>query len=339
MFFRQELSPSCRVAVTGSRGKSSVVRLLHRAFLASGLCCRSRETGLIPRELTNQGETVILRPSGSHVQEMKWWLETLPRDTEAIVMENSAVEPEFQSLCARWLKPVVTVLTNLRPDHQAAWGNDESHVLQALAPALPPGGTVVLPSELASRADVAALAEKKKLALISVTDHERPSTHVSLNRSLALATCRTLGFDEELCCSAMMDLEDDAGDFSLLHVGQSQLAFGFAANDVVSSEQLFQGLNWNRSETTVLYNHRRDRADRLAVFAPWLRKGWKECCIIGDCPAVSPLRRKWLHVASLEELATLIAKKKRVFGCGNAVYGQPLRFRLALQEGRLSHVS
>ncbi|NIV20748.1 MAG: gamma-polyglutamic acid synthetase, partial [Gammaproteobacteria bacterium] len=37
--------------MTGSRGKSSVVRALHAAFSHAGLRCHARITGIVPREI------------------------------------------------------------------------------------------------------------------------------------------------------------------------------------------------------------------------------------------------------------------------------------------------
>ncbi|MFA7621915.1 MAG: hypothetical protein WCY56_08760, partial [Aminobacteriaceae bacterium] len=44
-------SAPIRVLVTGSRGKSSVVRLLSAALASFGLEVRGRITGVVPREL------------------------------------------------------------------------------------------------------------------------------------------------------------------------------------------------------------------------------------------------------------------------------------------------
>ena len=111
-----------RVLVTGSRGKSSVVRLLHAGLNATGIPTWSRITGTDPRQLEPDGERSIERAAGAHVEEMRWWLGKLPADTQAVVLENSAIAPELQHLAGAWLQPQITVLTNTLPDHQEAWG-------------------------------------------------------------------------------------------------------------------------------------------------------------------------------------------------------------------------
>jgi len=111
-----------RVLVTGSRGKSSIVRLLHAGMHAAGLRAYARITGVIPRELGPDGIRVISRSAGAHVEEMRWWLRQLPSSAQGIILENSAITADFQALAGCWLRPDVTVLANTLADHQELWG-------------------------------------------------------------------------------------------------------------------------------------------------------------------------------------------------------------------------
>ena len=139
-----------RFLVTGSRGKSSVVRLLHTAMHAAGLQTYARITGVIPREFGPQGTKVISRSAGAHVEEMRWWLAQLPGTAQAIVLENSAITADFHALAGRWLRPDVTVLTNTFPDHQELWGPTTACAAQVLIQGIPKQGLVVLPAVLRS---------------------------------------------------------------------------------------------------------------------------------------------------------------------------------------------
>ena len=58
-----------KILVTGSRGKSSIVRLLHAAFAAAGNETWARITGVVPRELGPDGERTLERAAGGHVDE------------------------------------------------------------------------------------------------------------------------------------------------------------------------------------------------------------------------------------------------------------------------------
>ena len=122
-----------RILVTGTRGKSSLVRLLHAGLLACGLRSCARITGVLPRELSPSGCRTIRRAAPAHVREMRWWLAQVPRGTDAVVMENSAVAPELQEAAGAWLRPTLVVWTTLRSDHAEAWGPGIEGAARALA--------------------------------------------------------------------------------------------------------------------------------------------------------------------------------------------------------------
>ena len=326
--------PGIRIAVTGSRGKSGVVRLLHAGLCACGLNCRARVTGVLPRELTPSGERPILRAAGANVAELKWWLSQLPPEVEAVVTENSAVSPELQRVCPEVLRPTLTVLTNTRTDHEALWGTGENDVLRALSGALPRGGTVVLPRELAERPDMAALAEKKELKLHPVEKISDLRSHLAINIPLALKTAVLSGADKLRACAAMKTLAPDIADSRVLSVGGAELAFAFSINDLASTQEYFTSLGWKERDTVLVFNHRGDRRDRLRAFEDWMRRGgWKEVRIIGDRPIFSKLAGSYVKLSNIMEFGAFIETHKRVFGCGNAVHGLPLAFRMALEGG------
>jgi poly-gamma-glutamate synthase PgsB/CapB len=324
-----------RTAVTGSRGKSGVVRLIHAAFCACGLKAYGRITGVVPRELRPDGERPIIRLSGTNVSEMKWWLSTLPCDTEGIVLENSAVTPDLQRLCALWLHPQVIVLTNIRPDHEAYWGSGEENVLRALSHALPKGSSVVLPADLAANPAMEFFAEKKRLKLLPAEKIEGLPPHLSANTGLALEVCHFFGLNESQCKNAMKTLPADFADFTILNIGKGKLAFAFSANDVTTTEELFQSTGWEREETCVLFNHRSDRVDRFRSFESWMaEQPWKQVLIIGDRPPRTKLKCIYFPCSTVKQLADRISSGCW-FGCGNTVYGLPLSLKLTSEEGGL----
>lgn len=326
--------PGIRIAVTGSRGKSGVVRLLHAGLCACSLNCRSRITGVLPRELTPDGERPILRAAGANVTELKWWLARLPKDTEAVVTENSAVSPELQRVCPEVLNPTVTVLTNTRADHTALWGDGESSVLRALSGALPAGGTVVLPRELSERADVALLAEEKGLCLRPADRMSGLHSHLAINIPLALEAAVLSGADEKTAYAAMKALAPDIADSCVLRIGDAELAFAFSVNDLASTREYFKSLGWRASETVFVFNHRSDRRDRLQAFTEWMKgEAWKEVCVIGDRPVFSGFSANYVRLSDVADFGAFVRSRARVFGCGNTVYGLPLAFRLALEGG------
>ena len=62
---------SHRILVTGSRGKSSLVRLLCAGLEACGVSPWGRITGVLPRQIGPGGERLIERTAPAHVEEMR----------------------------------------------------------------------------------------------------------------------------------------------------------------------------------------------------------------------------------------------------------------------------
>jgi hypothetical protein len=313
-----------RILVTGSRGKSSLVRLLTAALEGAGVSAAGRITGVLPREIIRGKETLILRSGPGSVEEMRWWLRSLPGGMKGAVLENSAVDPELQGLAWRWMKPSCTVLTNVRPDHEEVWGHGEEMAAAALCGGID-GGPVILPCSVAAVPAVSRILGMKGCELFFCPDGaDFRETHFSL----VSGVCSFLGLDGRNALEAARGLPPDIADFRVFSEGEGKLASAFSANDPESTESLFQLTGWERKETTVLYNSRKDRVARLRSFLPWLSgHSWKRVAVTGSRPLFLPSGAAFLPLQNSGELCAFVASEGKVFGCGN-VAGVPLEFLL-----------
>ena len=322
-----------RVLVTGSRGKSSTVRLLHAALQAAGLQSYARITGVVPRELGPDGIRTISRSAGAHVEEMRWWLRRLPVTAQSIVLENSAISPEFQGLAGRWLRPDVTILTNTLPDHQELWGPGSACAAGVLAAGIPKQGRVILPAGLQADHHLLRLLNRRRCQIIFAD----PATavgesHRDVNLGLALATIEHLELATGTALQVMLDLPPDRYDFHVANCGGAELAMAFSANDIASTRVLFHSLKWSPHETRLIYNHRADRPGRFSSFVGWLSQShWREVLIIGDRPPKEPGSARYLKIKNEQGLMRLFQPGDRIFGCGN-IAGLPLSLAAVLDR-------
>ena len=319
------LGPALRVLVTGSRGKSNIVRLLHTAFGDAGLTAYARITGVVPRELGPGGSRTIARPAGAHVGEMHWWLRQLPATTQAVVMENSAISPDLQHLAGCWLKPDVTVLSNTLPDHQEAWGPSSASAAKVLTQGIPRGGKVILPDSLEGDEYLQVLLRQRRCEVLFATPASGTApTYRAVNLGLALATAEHLGLAAESAMRAMLAMPGDDYDFQVLEHAGSELAMAFSVNDITSTRALFESLQWTEQETRLVYNHRADRPARLQSFMGWLnRPAWREVLIIGDRPLRRTGKASYRKIRDRAGLLDLLQPGERIFGCGN-IAGLPM---------------
>jgi len=320
-----------RILVTGSRGKSSIVRLLHAAMNAAGLETYARITGVVPRELGPGGCRTISRSAGAHVEEMRWWLAQLPESTGGVILENSAITSEFQGLAGRWLRPEITVLANTLPDHQEIWGPTSESAAGVLVAGIPKRCHVVLPGQLQSNDHLLAMLNRRACQFVFAQPvHAAGECFRSTNFGLALATLEHLGFAAGPALQTMLGVPPDRYDFRVANIGGAEVAMAFSANDISSTRTLFRSLRWSAGETRLLYNHRADRPGRFRSFIGWLgRSCWREVLIIGDKPRNQPRTARYLHIENEQGLLRLFQPGDRIFGCGN-IAGLPLSLTAVL---------
>ena len=139
-----------RICVTGTRGKSSVVRTLAAAFRGSGRSVLAKTTGSRPMLLLPDGsEFELQRPGRPSVLEQLQLLRlAAARKVEVVVSEMMGIRPEILRLESRRIfKPQVLVLTNARSDHREHWGSDRESAARCLAEAVCEGCAVFVPEE------------------------------------------------------------------------------------------------------------------------------------------------------------------------------------------------
>jgi gamma-polyglutamate synthase len=271
-----------RIHVNGTRGKSSVTRLIAAALRESGKTTCAKTTGTLARMILPDGrELPIFRPAGPNVIEQKRIVATAAaHDAEALVVECMALQPELQALSEfRMLRATHGVITNARPDHLDVMGPTDEAVARALAGTTPVGGKLFTAErthlailEAAARdrgtefivvgaEDVAAVSGED-LAGFSYTEHPD-------NVALALRVCADLGLTREDALRGMHRAPPDPGaltEYQLDYFGRAIRFFnGFAANDPVSTRQLWSLAIDHTPEVRsriAIFNCRADRPER-----------------------------------------------------------------------------
>lgn len=276
-----------RIHVNGTRGKSSVTRLIAAGLRAGGIRTCAKTTGTLPRMIFPDGsEFPVFRTVRANViEQVRIVKAAVAAQAEALVLECMALQPALQSLCELQLvRATHGVITNARPDHLDVMGPTVSDVAKALAGTVPVGEKLFT-SDTDNLSCFASAARDRNCRLIAVGDDETgaitwdelqqfPHIEHPENIALALAVCTDLGVDRSTALRGMWSATPDPGVMAMYHVKESnhQMTFvnGFAANDPEST-----GKNWNMvvdrfpnvERRIALFNCRADRPDRSIQLA------------------------------------------------------------------------
>lgn len=270
-----------RVHVNGTRGKTSVTRLIVAGLREAGVRCVAKTTGTVPRFILPNGREVpVYRPGGANIIEQKQAITmAAAQRAEALVVECMALQPQLQWL-SEWklIRATHGVITNARPDHLDVMGPTEDDVARALAGTVPFDGVFLTAeqkhrpffqqvatdrgSRFRSAQEISHSLSKADMEGFSYLEHKE-------NVELALATCEELGVDAETALRGMWRAKPDPGamtEASIEFFGRRLLFVnGFAANDPISTKYIWEeSLKRHRGlkRRIAVFNCRSDRPDR-----------------------------------------------------------------------------
>ena len=265
-----------RIHVNGTRGKSSVTRLIAAGLRAGGKHTFAKTTGTAPRVIDANGVDRIIhrlrRPSiGEQVRLLKYFASEKP---DVVVMECMAVQPQYQWISEhQMVKSQIGVITNARPDHLDEMGPTEVDVVKSLCNSIPVEGTIVT-AEDKHKDILQSVAKRNRSEILfseekSITDGElNKFTYIEhpQNIAIALDVCHKMGVSRRVALSGMHSVQPDLGALVVWKLlgtrGALQFVNGMAANDPVSTLQIWKFVidrYPTNSGTAVFFNSRDDR--------------------------------------------------------------------------------
>lgn len=312
-----------RVHVNGSRGKSSVARLIAAGLRGGGLRVVVKTTGSAACVIHCDGrETPVVRRGGPNIREqLKVIRDAAAERCEALVIECMAVRPDLQLTCEHQIVHATHgVITNVRPDHLEVMGPTMPDVAKSLCGTVPRRAHLfhaedVFAEYFATRAEAAgsgctvATADKVTAAEMEGFKYvEFPE-----NVALALDVCEAAGVPRETALAAMYDVQPDVGAMTLWHFdtdhGRVTFTNGFAANDPQSYRRIWERLKLTErpDEVVLVFNNREDRMRRAKDLVPMFGRDLSagRYVLIGDeCRTVADMcRREGLPMDRVEILS------------------------------------
>ncbi len=291
---RRKNSIPLRIAVTGSRGKSTVTRMITSILREAGFSPMAKITGSKPVIIYPDGkEEEIKRRGLPSILEVKRFLKHCSQSgAKASICELMSIHPEcLQMESCQIFKPHYLVITNVRLDHIPQQGETMEKIASSLSLAIPWKSTVVIPQEECySVFKEAAFRKKSHLIQVSPEVNQvnffrekiNPGFMFEENIRLSEAVTGLLGIESEVIRRGMMSYSPDFGALKAwwLKVSPSLEPWLcvsiFAANDPESTRLIFDRIkqtSWSEGrKISGLLSLRPDRGDRTYQWIEALRK-------------------------------------------------------------------
>ena len=283
------------IAVTGTRGKSTVVRLLASVLRESGRIVLAKSTGSQAQYVLPDGsiERVPRRGLVSILEQKDALRKAVKLKADCLVIETMSIRPENHIVeSQRILKPDIVVLTNIRKDHTEAMGEQENEIAQVLQLDFADGSRVYLPKEYEHYLDP-KIIENQHLSLTVVPanqDNTPVGSQSALSKNefaenldLVNAVSKALNIEHDVIAGGIRNAKHDIGRFKIwtlqLNGKRVFAANAFAANDPESTMKVLARMNEllgsSARPITGLLNLRADRPDRTLQWIDALNSGLK----------------------------------------------------------------
>lgn len=331
------------VHVNGTRGKSSVTRLIDAGLRAGGYRVMSKTTGTLPLLLNLEGaqEPVRRRFHTADIREQAALLRRAAREgAQVLVLECMAVSPELQYASEhKMLHADVGVITNARRDHGDQMGDSREEVLSALMNTVPENGTVytadqaIYPS-LAVRAQ--ALHSHAVLAQTQGITDAHPD-----NAAVALAVCQALGVERETALKGFARVQPDPYAERLIEKDGCLILDALSANDADSTLQMLaaarERAGWDKPLSMLICC----RSDRPARTEEMLRLSRIICpstvYLLGSGRAylarALPRALPKARVLSFKRAQDVPLPRGGLLLCAGNIKGEGMKFSDAVREG------
>lgn len=264
-----------RIHVNGTRGKSSVTRLIAAGLRSGGYQVFGKTTGTQAMYLLPDGsEQLIPRRGPANIRETVQAIRNAVNcQADTIVFECMALQPELQWCCEQqMIKSHIGVITNIRLDHEDVMGEGRENIARALSNTIPNDGVLIITNQTKALLNEFGLGDLTKMVAIdpgSITDRDLDGfafTVVRENVALAVAVCETAGVDRNIALAGMRQMIPDSGNLTIYKISLGgrivRVVNAFAANDPESTLQLWTQYVPGDEPTIVLLNCRRDRKYR-----------------------------------------------------------------------------
>ena len=261
-----------RIHVNGTRGKSSVTRLIAAGLRAGGLKTFAKTTGTIPRIINDLGDDVELHrlrtaSIGEQIKLIRYFSNYKP---DALIMECMAVNPQYQWISEhKIVQSTLGVITNVRPDHLDEMGTTIKDIALSLSNTIPYNSKIITSEKkCANILEEVSITRNSKLELVNEESidpnvlNEMSFIEHPENINLALKVCEELGVKRDIALKGMLKAKPDPGALFIWNMRSNnninKFVSAFAANDPSSTMKVWNLITEGRKNKKCIFLNTRD---------------------------------------------------------------------------------
>ena len=223
-----------RIHVNGSRGKSSVTRLIAAGLRAGNLKTLAKTTGTAPRIIDEDGKDRIIHRlrSASIGEQVRLLRNFAKKKPDAVVIECMAVNPQYQWVAEqKMIQSTISIITNVRPDHLDEMGITLHDNAMSLSNTIPyKGNLVTVEGDINRDGQIDILDKEISDVLTDVSKNRKTEFHQASsdkipsgymdrfpylehidNVAMALKVCELSGVDKQIALDGMLGVQPDPG--------------------------------------------------------------------------------------------------------------------------------
>ncbi|MFC1545321.1 poly-gamma-glutamate synthase PgsB [Gemmatimonadota bacterium] len=282
-----------RISITGTRGKSSVVRLLASVLREDGRTVVAKTTGSRAVLILPDGseEDVPRRGIPSIIEQKRYVRQAAGVGADVMVLEAMSIHAENHRVEShRLVRPHIVAITNARPDHVGAMGTTAEEVAEVLASGITLDADVYLPlsesREVFNRGRTFTEVEPGSPGPSTADGGALRSFEFNENLDLVRGISHHLGISDETIRKGIDAAARDIGALTIWRyrsesIGREHfLVNAFASNDPLSTREAFLRVRdlcpGCEERMYGLLNLRIDRGDRTLQWIDALRGEWAD---------------------------------------------------------------
>ncbi len=284
-----------RILVNGTRGKTTLARLLVASLNVQGIRTMGRTTGSEATIIYPDGSVKpIVRKRRARVYELVPFFREVSLESsrgvssglgpvQCVVVECMALQAENQVAFRDWLvRPTHVFITNTYVDHVPEMGPTRESTAQVLGLSVPKGASLYVSDSFYDGLDAKVVHVCEEVPI------EDPLIHPSC-MAMAWAFLKDMGFGIETLQAGVSAFVPDKGILERVSLrGGGGFVPSFSVNDETCMEETIR--KWSSScggKVNVVFNSRKDREQRILLFKNVMSRVCDlvdDVLVIGDYP-------------------------------------------------------